>query len=131
MREFRFNASQPAPVVSALLVGPNATRKVKLIFDTGAALTQFHEPTINKVGYSVKDKFADCVSSGTAGNPDQGYLIKASKLFVLGAKATDVPIGVFQMSNLEEDAIDGLLGWDLIREFHLEMNGPEGILRIF
>jgi len=26
---------------------------------------------------------------------------------------------------------DGLLGWDVIRAFHLEMDGPTGLLKVF
>lgn len=35
------------------------------------------------------------------------------------------------MKYLDDDAVDGLLGWDLIKHFHLEINGPEGALKVF
>ena len=44
-------------------------------------------------------------------------------------KVEEVPVGVFSMEYLNEDGIDGLFGWDLIKKFYLEMHGPTGRLR--
>ena len=42
-----------------------------------------------------------------------------------------IPVAAFDFSNWEEEGIDGLLGWDMIRLLHLEMDGPKGKLIVF
>jgi hypothetical protein len=131
MHEFHFSPIDSTPIVGAVIVGPCGTRKVRLVFDTGAAVTQVHIPTMAKVGYSPTRKVADAAAIGGGGKEDQGYVVRVDKFAVLGAKMTDVPIAAFHMQYLDDDGIDGLLGWDMIRQFHLEMKGPEGVLIIF
>lgn len=40
-------------------------------------------------------------------------------------------IAVYDFNNLEAEGIAGLLGFDVIKQLHLEMNGPKGELIIF
>ena len=42
-----------------------------------------------------------------------------------------LPVAVYDFDNLEQHGIDGLLGFDVIKQLHLEMNGPKGELVIF
>ena len=46
MFEFRFDPAKRTPVVTALVVGPVASRRVRLVFDTCAAMTQIHQATM-------------------------------------------------------------------------------------
>lgn len=131
MPSFHFNPRARAPIVSALVTGPKGTRKVRLIFDTGAEQTQFHADTIRKVGYSRRNVIAKANVIGVGGVESEGYVINLEKLFVLGSRAEGLNAAVFEMKHLNSRRLDGLLGWDVIRAFHLEMNGPEGILRMF
>lgn len=73
----------------------------------------------------------DAVSYGVAGKAEEGFIVKTDALFTLGTKIENVSIAAFPMHYLDDNAIDGLLGWDIIRNFHLEMTGPEGILNIY
>jgi len=68
---------------------------------------------------------------GPTGDEQEGYLVRAQKLKVFGKVFADVEIGVYDFDNFSQFGIDGLLGWNVIRQFHLEMDGPEGILKIF
>jgi len=40
-------------------------------------------------------------------------------------------VAAFDFDHLENANIDGLLGFDLIKEFHLELNGPKSELAVF
>ena len=67
MRSFNFDPLGRAPIVSALIVGPKGTRKVRLILDTGAEMTQLHTARMAEVGYtqataSVKASWVDFLS---------------------------------------------------------------------
>ena len=131
MRSFRFDSRSKAPVISALIAGPKGTRKVRLIFDTGAEITQLHVARMKEIGYSNDKAVARASVVGVGGVEGEGYVVNLEKLFVLGAKAETFNVGVFDMHHLEGRQIDGLLGWDVIRAFHLEMNGPSGVLTVF
>ena len=131
MRTFRFNPTSRSPIVIALITGPKGTRKVRLIFDTGSEVTQFHAETMRKLGYSSSDAIGKSRVMGSGGVESEGYITVLERLFVLGSKAETVQVGVYDMQFLQSQRIDGLLGWDVIRAFHLEMDGPAGILKIF
>ncbi len=131
MQSFNFNPKSRAPIVTALITGPRGTRKVRLIFDTGAETTQFHADTMHKIGYSSADAIANVDIMGAGGVEAQGYAVTLQKLFVLGSEAETFRVAVFDMKHLRSRRLDGLLGWDVIRAFHLEMVGPEGILKVF
>ena len=131
MRSFRFSPTSRAPIVTALITGPKATRKLRLIFDTGAATTQLHSEKMHEIGYAHNDAIAKARVVGVGGVEAEGYLVNLQKLFVLGCKAEALDVGVFEMPYLNSCRIDGLLGWDVIRAFHLEMHGPQGWLKIF
>ena len=70
-------------------------------------------------------------SRGAGGRESSGYMVNLQRLFVLGSKAEELPVGVFEMKHLYAQRLDGLLGGDVIRAFHLEMNGPQGELRVY
>ena len=131
MREFRFDPLRRTPIVRALLVGPRQTSKVRLVFDTGAAMTQFHFATMRLVGYNESMKISDISITSTTMDEEHGYSVQASKLFVLGKRFENFPIAGYDMSRLARHGIDGLLGFDVISQLHLEVDGPEGVLRIF
>jgi hypothetical protein len=131
MREFHFDPQRRTPLVRALLVGPKATKQVRLVFDTGAAMTQFHEATMRFVGLPESAKIADAFITGPTDNEEKGYVASAARFFVLGKRFEDVHIAGYNLSRLAKSGIDGLLGFDLISQLHLEMDGPSGLLKIF
>ena len=131
MRTFRFDPKSRAPIVTALITGPRGVRKIRLVFDTGAEMTQVHTAKMQEVGYSLADAVSKATIVGAGGIEATGHIISLRKLFVLGSKAESLNVGMFEMTRLNASRIDGLLGWDVISAFHLEMDGPEGILKIF
>jgi predicted aspartyl protease len=131
MRSFRFDPHGKAPIISALISGPHGTRKVRLIFDTGAEMTQIHTARVREVGHSPSTAVAKASVVGVGGVEAEGYVVNLEKLFVLGCKAENLHVEVFDMQYLSSKRLDGLLGWDVIKAFHLEMDGPNGLLKIF
>ena len=131
MRTFEFNPRSKAPIVSALISGPKGTRKVRLIFDTGAEMTQLNAARTNDIGYTHADAVAKAAVVGAGGVESEGYAISINSLIVLGSEAEHFKIAIFEMEHLQKERIDGLLGWDVIRAFHLEMDGPKGLLKVF
>jgi hypothetical protein len=58
------------------------------------------------------------------------YLIRLEKLSVLGLRFRDLLVAVYDFENLGRYQIDGLLGFDVISQLRLELDGPAGLLTI-
>ena len=68
---------------------------------------------------------------GVGGAEEKGYMVCVPRLTFLGSFAENVELAIFDMDYLGNKNIDGLFGWDFVRLFHLEMDGPGGILKVF
>ena len=131
MKVLKINPKDALPLVYARIVGKSKERTVKLIFDTGAFMTQLSMLVIEELGYSARDGLFPISSYGPSGPLDEGYALSVGSLRVFGKKFSNLQVAAYDFSNLEADNIDGLLGFDVIRQLHLEMNGPKGELIIF
>lgn len=131
MLEVHFDPTDKSPVILAIISSPKGKRKVQLVFDTGAELTQLHNRTMQRLGYTDTVKTRNARAIGVGGAEERGYMVRVPRIAFLGSFAEEVELAVFDMSYLRDRNIDGLLGWDFIRHFHLEMLGPEGILKVF
>ncbi len=131
MRVIQFDQTQAIPVVDLQIFGPNKHRKVGLVFDTGSAITQVDTEFIERIGYSARD--AEHVSGvqGAVGGVQEGYVVRLAKLSVFGIDFQNLPVLVYDFDNFKEQGIDGLLGWDVIKQLHLELDGAAGILKVF
>ena len=130
MRIIHFDRSQEIPIVDAFIRGANETSKLRLVFDTGAGLTQIDAEIMEELGYTPRDGIDRYHIQGPAGEVVEGYRIKAKMLTVLGKKFENITIGVIDFDNFSHYGIGGLLGFDLIKEFDLELKGKEGVLII-
>lgn len=130
-RSYRFKPNQQTPIVTAKLTGISRRRAVRLVFDTGAATTQFHTPILDGLGYSAGAGIAPTAAYGPAGLIQEGYLLEIKNLEVFGVAFDDLVVAAYDFDHLVDSGIDGLLGFDLIRLFHLEMDGPNGLLKVF
>lgn len=131
MLEFHFDPFGDSPIVSAIISSPKGRRKVQLILDSGAERTQLHRRTMQRLGYTDQVKTRSAKARGVGGAEDDGYMVRVPQIAFLGSVVENVEVAVFDMDYLGDRQIDGLLGWDFIRLFHLEMNGPAGVLRVF
>jgi hypothetical protein len=131
MREFRFDRTEDTPIVRAILVGPKRSIQARLVFDSGASRTQIRASTARRLGFTDAHRIGEADLIGVEGKADLGSLYLTNLIFVLGKRFERVTIAAFPMSHLEREGIDGLLGWDIIRELRLEMDGPAGILKVY
>ena len=118
------------PLVSVVVAGPKSSKRMQLIFDSGAFMTQLNRNTLSSIGFTFAGRATDLFIKGVTGPKQSGYSLPVSRVFVLGKKFSDVAVGAFDFTEWVNQGIDGLLGWDLIEKLHFEMNGPLGILKI-
>ena len=129
-RVYKFDLSSPLPIVTARVSGTNRNRPISLVLDTGAFMTQLTTSVIEELGYSARDWIEPITVSGPSGPLDEGYTVKISQMRIFGKQFSDLLVAVYDFSNLEKEGIDGLLGFDIVKPLHLEMNGPKGELVI-
>jgi hypothetical protein len=131
MLEFEFDRASRTPLVSALICGPKGRRRLTLVFDTGAVITQIHAPTLAIIGYTEENKTQSACMVGASGERQDGFLVQSERLVTLGSRIENAIIGGFDFGDLSRAGIDGLLGWDVIKQLHLELDGPAGLLKVF
>ncbi len=117
------------PEIDAQVFGKRISAKVHLVFDTGSGITQLDTTIVENIGYSAKDALKRMKIRGAAGEPVEGYVLEVQRLKLFGVVFKNLPILVYDFDNFPE--IDGLLGFDVIKQLHLEMVGPQGLLKIF
>ena len=131
-RTFHIKADQKIPVIAALIRGKYSAKVARLVFDTGAGETQFNTTFIEDLGYSARDALRSVSAFGPAGPIQQGYELELQELTALDVSFRSPVVSVYDFENISERLkIDGILGFDLIRQLHLEMDGPQGLLKIF
>lgn len=128
---FAFDKSEPLPLVFAKIKGRLRKRPIRLVFDTGAFMTQITTSVVEELGYTARDGIKPIFVYGPSGPLDEGYALEIEQMELFGKKLQKLVIGTFDFDNLEKDGIDGLLGFDVIKQLHLEMNGPKGELIVF
>ena len=94
-------------------------------------MTQIATSVIEELGYSAKDGLRRITACGPSGPIDEGYSLEVAGLDVLNTQFKQMQVAVYDFNNLEAEGIAGLLGFDVIKQLHLEMNGPLGELTIF
>ena len=131
MREYRFDPSGELPIVYAVLKGPQGQKKVALVLDTGCALTQIDHSILSAVGCGEEKSIRSVSIGGVVETSNPAFVIELPGLRVLGERFTNPMIAGVDFSKWIPQGIDGLLGWDIVRQFHFDMDGPKGILRVF
>ncbi len=130
MREVRLNSDWEIPTVEVVLSNDHKrTIRASLVFDTGAGLTQLDVGLVENLGYSATQAVATRKVVGAVGESVEGYVVRVARLNVLGKVLSNVPVLAYDFENFT--GIDGLLGWDVIKQLHLDMNGPAGIMKVF
>lgn len=131
MRVISFDASQDIPIIDALVRGPRDFHRIRLVFDTGAGMTQIDAAVIERLGYTPRDGEHRIAVTDSTGKSVEGYTIRLSELSLLGRRFEAPLVGAFDFTHFDTYAIHGLFGWDFIKTLHLEMNGPQGELNVF
>ena len=131
MRIISFDTSQEIPIIGASIHGPLGFLKVKLVFDTGNGVTSIHTPLIEEIGYSARDGIRELKVRDPVGPSQPGYLVSIDCLSIFGLRFNNFPVGAYDFDNFDHYGIDGLLGFDVIKQLSLAMVGPEGSLSIY
>ena len=112
------------------IFGPVGSTKVKLVFDTGAEFTMVDTAAIEHIDYSAKDGTMSASVQGATEDRQSGYMLKVSQFLLFGLRFSDLTVGAFDFEHFAKFGIRGVVGFDLIKPLHLEMDGPNGILKI-
>jgi hypothetical protein len=119
------------PVITAVVAGPKYSKRIQLIFDSGAVSTQIHIGTLKSIGFDFHDRTPDTSIKGVTGPAERGFLVQTSRFFILGRRFQNQTLSAFDFNDWVKEGIDGLLGWDLIQQFHFEVDGPHSALIVF
>ena len=131
MQIFNFDRTQDIPIVDAIIFGPITHERVRLVFDSGCGLTQIDTGLIESIGYSASNAKRTMSVRGPVGDEVQGYVVGLESFKLFGYSISNLEVGVYDFDNFAHFGIDGLLGFDLIKQMHFELNGPHGLLKIF
>jgi len=131
MQSLKINLEEEIPLVYTVASGPMGKRRLKLVFDTGCGVTQIDTALLENLGYSAADGIERVVVRGPAGDPHEGYTLQLSGLLVFGHLLPSPIIAAYDFENFARFGIHGLLGWDVIKQLHIELVGPKGLLKIF
>jgi hypothetical protein len=131
MMSVQFDRSQEIPIVDAMLKGRTETSRTRLVFDTGSGLTQIDTGLMEELGYSARDGVSTYHILGPTGEKVAGYRVNLHLLSVFGKRFENLLVGVVDFDNFSHFGISGLLGFDVIKQLHLELDGANGIFRVF
>jgi len=131
MRLIHFDRSQEIPIVDALVFGPRKHERLRLVFDSGCGKTQVDTCVIESIGYSVSNSIGVTVVKGPSGDMQEGYLVKVKDFQLFGMSFSNMEIGAHDFDQFAKYEIDGLLGFDVIKQLRFELDGPEGLLKIY
>ena len=107
------------------MVGPAGTANVRLVIDTGAALTTITPTIAQSVGYSSITSIAP-TSVRTATGIEKGYAVRLLELIAIGVSNSNVPVNV---ADLGHD-LDGVLGMNVLLDFNIEIRPAERMIYV-
>lgn len=131
MQIINFDRTQDIPIVDAIISGSITHERVRLVFDSGCGLTQIDTGLIESIGYSASNAKRTMSVRGPVGDEVQGYVVGLESFKLFGYSISNLEVGVYDFDNFVHFGIDGLPGFDLIKQMHFELNGPQGLLKIF
>ena len=124
MQTVRFDFSEGVPIISTTVHGPQKARRVRFIFDTGSVRTQIDSGFLKAIGYPASKTSRLNYTQGQAGEISSAYLLTIPQFSVFGRSFSDLKVAAFDFQKFSYPGIDGLLGFDIIQQFHFELNGP-------
>lgn len=97
----------PIVIERLRVVGPQASREVDMIFDTGARYTSFSWDTLKDIGYDPAGS-PDRIPMITANGSIEVPLLKVDRIILRNIVLSDVPVICHNIPELVN--VDGLLG---------------------
>ena len=86
---------------------------------------------MEELGFSAKDGINAYQTKGPAGEALSGYKVEVKALSLFGRRIDNLVVGVIDFDNFSHYGISGLLGFDVIKDLHLEVDGPNGLMTVF
>jgi predicted aspartyl protease len=102
--------------------GPRGDASVRLVLDTGSAMTLLVPATLDALGYSPRDGRAVTTVTSAIGK-EQGYTLRLHQFEALGFSLAGLPIRVFDLADNYD--IDGLVGLNFLQHFNCEIRFAE------
>jgi len=128
MRVTRFNRRLDLIIVSAWVWGRRDEKaRLRLVVDTGAAVTLVAPDVLDQLGYSARDGEARTTIRSAIGE-EPGYLLRVKRFRALGYRLDELLIHVHDLPGGHD--IDGLLGWNFLQHFNVELRPTEGRIRV-
>jgi clan AA aspartic protease (TIGR02281 family) len=118
--ETSFDLDGDLIVVEAVATGPTGQANVRLVLDTGAALTTLVPTIAESIGYTSAARVARSVMR-TAATVEHGYIVQLAQLSTLGFTVPDVHVDVSDLGH----GIDGVLGMNFLSDFNFEIRPAE------
>ena len=131
MRLIHFDRSKEIPIVDALVFGPRKHERLRLVFDSGCGKTQIDTSVIESLGYSARESIGLTVVKGPSGDTQEGYLVRVLDFKLFGISFPEMEVGAHDFDQFAKYEIDGLLGFEVIKQLRFEIDGPEGLLKIY
>jgi predicted aspartyl protease len=119
----RFDSRRDIIVVRAVVRGPRGDMPLKVVVDTGCGLTMIDPSVIDRIGYSARDG-ESFTKVRSVVHEEHGYTLRVPRFRALGHEVNDLLVTVNDLP--EGWGIDGLLGWDFLRQFNFEIRSGEG-----
>lgn len=130
-KPFPFNPSRPLIVVDAEIMSADRSfwHNTSLALDTGASRTMISWPIARHLGYQPEfspliERTRIITGSGFEYVPE----ITTTEIHSLGKTVRDLTILVHDLPT--EIGVDGLLGLDFLRRYHLSLDFKKGLIRL-
>jgi hypothetical protein len=107
----------------------NGSRPLKFIFDTGAGATILNARTAKELGLKASDTL-----KGTAvGGKISGDVFKGVTLSAPGVTVSNQMVGAVSFDSVpcEMRSIDGIIGYDFIKEFVVEIDYSRRVIKLY
>lgn len=126
MAEIKFDPSISVVLVKATITG-RYSQTVHVALDTGATYTMIPWEIAEALGYAP-EVAEDRIHITTASGIEKVPLINVDSFAVSTAKVSNLKVAVHDLP--EKSRVDGLLGLNFLRSFHLSLDFHEGIIEL-
>lgn len=116
---YHYDPSKKLIHIPGKIVGPNASRNIRFVFDPGAYRTIISKDLMESIGYNADSKLHKVSTSSVVGK-ETGYTVLAKQLTILSFTFSEIEVACFGLPDQYE--IDGLIGLDILEHFEVTLN---------
>jgi hypothetical protein len=108
----------------------NGSRPLRFIFDTGAGLTILNARTARELGLKAS---GTTLKGSAVGGQISGDVFKGVSLSVPGVTASNQMVGAVSFDSVpcEMRSVDGIVGYEFIKEFVVEINYSRRVINLY